>query len=131
VLVTGGPSEVQLAKSVALRAGLPPDCVLAGRTEVVELAAVVAAAGTVMSGDTGIAHLATAVGTPSVVLFGPTPPSRWGPPPDRPIHVALWAGSVGNPHATRPHRGLLAISVEQVLAGSERVRTATATVPSR
>jgi ADP-heptose:LPS heptosyltransferase len=66
-------------------------------------------------GDTGVAHLATALGTPSVVLFGPTAPARWGPPPDRPIHRVLWAGAEGDPHADRPDPGLLRIGVDDVL----------------
>ena len=44
-------------------------------------------AGRVVCGDTGVAHLATAFGTPSVVLFGPTPPRRVGPAAGRPRHV--------------------------------------------
>jgi predicted dinucleotide-binding enzyme len=43
--------------------------------DVVELAALVAGAALVVCGDTGPGHLATAFGTPSVLLFGPTPPS--------------------------------------------------------
>jgi uncharacterized protein YjbJ (UPF0337 family) len=62
-----------------------------------------------------VAHLATAFGTPSVVLFGPTPPHEWGPPPDRPQHRALWAGERGDPHATRPDAGLLRIQVDDVI----------------
>jgi len=124
VLVTGSGAERELAWRVASLAALPSEAVLAGRTSVVELTAVVDAAGTVLCGDTGVAHLATAVGTPSVVLFGPTPPSRWGPPPGRPIHRALWSGAVGDPHGDRPDRGLLAISVGQVLAAAEEVRAA-------
>ena len=31
----------------------------------------------------------------------PTPPREWGPPPDRPRHVVLWAGRRGDPHARR------------------------------
>jgi ADP-heptose:LPS heptosyltransferase len=69
----------------------------------------------VVSGDTGVAHLATAVRTPSVVLYGPTPPSLWGPPADRPWNVALWAGRVGDPHGTTPDRGLLDLTVADVL----------------
>ena len=66
-------------------------------------------------GDTGVAHLATALGTPSVVLFGPTAPARWGPPRERPIHRVLWAGRSGDPHAAEPDPGLLAIAPQMVI----------------
>jgi ADP-heptose:LPS heptosyltransferase len=115
VVVTGGPDEVELARHVAERAGLPSGAVLAGATDLGQLAAVVGAAGRVVSGDTGMAHLATALRTPSVVLFGPEPPSRWGPPPDRPWHRALWKGGRGDPHGRTPDRGLLQIGVDEVL----------------
>jgi ADP-heptose:LPS heptosyltransferase len=71
-------------------------------------------------GDTGVAHLATAFGTPSVVLFGPTPPSEWGPPPNRPRHQVLWAGRRGDPHGQSPDAGLLAIEVPDVLGALNR-----------
>ena len=116
VLVTGSPAERRLAASVARAAGLPPGAVLAGRTDVRELAAVVAAAGRVLCADTGVAHLATAFGVPSVVLFGPTPPAEWGPPADRPRHVALHRGGRGDPHAAAPDPRLLGITVDEVLA---------------
>jgi ADP-heptose:LPS heptosyltransferase len=115
VVITGGPDEVGLARRVAADAGLTPSAVLAGRTSLLELAAVVAQAGRVVCGDTGVAHLATAFGTPSVVLFGPTPPSLWGPPPERTRHRALWAGAVGDPHGSRPDPGLLRLRVPEVL----------------
>jgi ADP-heptose:LPS heptosyltransferase len=116
VVVTGGPSEVDRARRVAGLAGVPADHVLAGRTSVLDLLAVVAAAGRVVSGDTGIAHVATAVGTPSVVLFGPVSPDEWGPPPDRPQHRALWAGKRGDPHQDTVFSGLLDIRPEAVIA---------------
>lgn len=75
--------------------GLAPDAVLAGRTDLGDLAALVAHARLVVSGDTGVAHLATGYGTASVVLFGPVAPARWGPPPDRPWHRVLWHGDGG------------------------------------
>ena len=115
VVITGGPDEADLAYLVAARAGLPPSAVLAGQTSVLELAAIVAAAGRVVCGDTGVAHLATALGRPSVVLFGPVSPHLWGPPSDRPQHVALWAGRSGDPHARTVDPGLLKISVSDVV----------------
>jgi ADP-heptose:LPS heptosyltransferase len=114
VIVTGGVDEVELANDVAARAGLDAGAVHAGQGGVLAIARLVAAAGRVVCGDTGIAHLATALRTPSVVLFGPTAPARRGPPPDRPWHRPLWAGSSGDPHGQLPDPGLLAIEVDQV-----------------
>jgi ADP-heptose:LPS heptosyltransferase len=119
VVVTGGPEEVVLARAVAGDV-VPREAVLAGRTDVLDLAALVAVAGRVVCGDTGVAHLATALGRPSVVLFGPVPPGEWGPPP-RPGHVALWAGRRGDPHAATPDPGLLALGVDDVLAALRRL----------
>ena len=116
VRITGGPAEVELARSVADAAGLGPDAVLAGRTTSQELAAVVAAAGVVVSGDTGVAHLATAYRRPSVVLFGPVSPALWGPPA-RPQHVTLWHGDgPGDPWGTELDPALAKITVDEVTA---------------
>jgi ADP-heptose:LPS heptosyltransferase len=117
VVVTGAAAEAGLAGRVARAAGVDADDVLAGRTTLLELAAVVAAAGRLVCGDTGVAHLATAFGTPSVLLFGPTPPDQWGPPRDplaRERHRVLWAGRRGDPHGSEPDSGLLEITVEDV-----------------
>lgn len=82
VVITGDAGDLAAAGRVAHGAGLPPQTVLAGRTDLASMAALVAAARVVVSGDTGAAHLATAYGVPSLVLFGPEPPDRWGPPQD-------------------------------------------------
>ena len=121
VVVTGSSAERELAAQVAERAGLAPDAVLAGSTDLLGLAATVAGAGLVLCGDTGVAHLATAFRIPSIVLFGPTPPSLWGPPPGRPQHLALWAGDTGDPHGNDPDPGLLRITVDGVLAARHRL----------
>lgn len=118
VVVTGGPDERELVTMVVAAAGLPPDAALAGRTGPAELAALVAAARLVVAPDTGIGHLASAYGTPSVLLFGPVDPRRWGPPA-RPQHTVLWAGMVGDPFADSPAEGLLAIGADEVLAAAE------------
>lgn len=116
VVITGGPGEAELAGTIAHRAGLGPEHVLAGRTSVLDLARTVAGACALVSCDSGPAHLATAVGTPSVVLFGPTPPSRWGPRIDRRRHVCLWSGRTGDANGSTPHPGLLEITSADVLA---------------
>jgi ADP-heptose:LPS heptosyltransferase len=115
VVVTAGPGEERLARSVAGLAGLGEDAVLSD-CSLSELAAFVAAAGRVACGDTGVAHMATAFGTPSVVLFGPTAPAQWGPPPELAgAHISLWVGERGDPHGTVPHAGLLRIRPRDVL----------------
>jgi len=124
VVLTGSRGERRLAAEIAVGAGLGSDAVLAGRTDVTALAAAVAAADRVACGDTGVSHLATAFGVPSVTLFGPTPPALWGPPPDRPRHVALWAGEAGDPHADRPDAGLLALRPADVISALEQLPAA-------
>jgi radical SAM protein with 4Fe4S-binding SPASM domain len=126
VIITGGAGEIPLASGIAHAAGIDEDHVYAGRTDVLALARLVAVAGRVVCGDTGVAHLATALGTPSVVIFGPTSPHWWGPPPDVARHRVLWAGMTGDPHGDRIHDGLLAISTHDVVEG---VRTLDAPPP--
>jgi ADP-heptose:LPS heptosyltransferase len=116
VVVSGSAAERPLAVELAHGAGLRRAAVLAGRTDLRQLLRLVAHAGRVVCGDTGVAHLATAFGTPSVVLFGPTSPAVWGPPPERGQHRVLWAGRSGDPHAERPDPGLLEIDADAVLA---------------
>ena len=120
VIVTGSAAEVPVAVEVVRRSGLPASALHAGRTDLLELARLVASAARVVCGDTGVAHLATAFAVPSVVLFGPVSPALWGPP-ENGRHLVLWAGEVGDPHASEPHPGLLAIQVEDVLAAIENL----------
>jgi ADP-heptose:LPS heptosyltransferase len=125
VRITGGPGEVALARSVAAAAGLGEDAVLAGRTTSLELAAVIAGARVVVSGDTGVAHLASAYRRPSVVLFGPVSPAFWGPPP-RPQHVVLWHGNgTGDPWGTELDPALARITVAEVNEALGRVLSET------
>lgn len=120
IVVTGAADERAAAVRVAEAAGLDGKAV--PYTEIDELAALVAHARLVISGDTGISHLATAYGTPSVTLFGPMSPARWGPP-DRPYHRKLWKGTRSEPgdRPGPPHPALLAIGVQEVL---DEARTA-------
>ncbi len=116
VVLTGGPGEEALVRSVAERSGLPAGDVLAGGLPYGELSALVAGASLVLSGDTGPAHLAVAHGTPSVTLFGPVSPRLWGPPPS-PRHLALWKpGPPGDPHGPTPDARLLRIRSGEVAA---------------
>jgi ADP-heptose:LPS heptosyltransferase len=119
VVLTGSADEAHLAQRVQRLASLPADTVHAGRTSLGQLASLVASARLVVSGDTGVAHLASAYGTPSVLLFGPTPPARWGPPTIGP-HTVLWHGhEVGDPWAEEVDPALLRIGPAEVVAAAE------------
>lgn len=131
VRITGSAAECDLASRVARQAGLPEGHVLAGQTSLDALAALTASARLVISGDTGMSHLASAYARPSVTLFGPVPPSEWGPP-RHPRHQVLWAGAPGyrgDPHATRTDPALCAITVDAV--GRAVAAALTASAPRR
>ncbi|MCG5121079.1 glycosyltransferase family 9 protein [Streptomyces albidoflavus] len=118
VVVTGGPGEDALVGAVADAAGIAPRDVFAGGLPFPRLSALIASARLLISGDTGPAHLAAAHAVPSVTLFGPVPPSAWGPPP-LPRHAALWhTGPPGDPHGTVPDPQLLRITVDEVLTAA-------------
>ncbi len=79
VVVTGAPAERALTALVSGPAQ-PRVKDLGGQTDLAALAAVLAGARAVVTGNTGPAHLAAAVGTPVVELYAPTvPAARWRP----------------------------------------------------
>jgi ADP-heptose:LPS heptosyltransferase len=122
-VVTGTGDESALCADLVERAGQPRVHDLSDRLDLSQLAALVAAARLVLCGDTGVAHLASAYGTPSVLLFGPTPPALWGPPTTGP-HTVLWSGAAGDAHAETLDPALAALDVDRVLAAvEERLRS--------
>lgn len=122
VLVTGGPGEEAIAARVADTAGT--ECETAMTVE--EMLGLLGTARLLVSGDTGVAHVAAAYRTPSVTLFGPVSPARWGPPPD-PRHQVLWHGDdTGDPHGHRPDPALLRIDADEVIAATGRALTGNA-----
>jgi lipopolysaccharide heptosyltransferase I len=74
--IVWGPGEEALAAEVASHAN--GAAVVAPRTRLTDLAAVLRRAAIVVSGDSGPLHLAVAAGTPAVALHGPTSPGRNG-----------------------------------------------------
>lgn len=75
---TGGPADRPVIERIrkTMRTGAVN---LAGRTSLMELAALYETMDCVISTDTGPMHIAAAVGTPTVALFGPTADWRTGP----------------------------------------------------
>lgn len=78
VVVTGGASEVDLARGVAC-AGGPHATSVAGRLSIRGLVALLAGARAVVSNDTGPVHLASALGVPVLAIYGPNTPVLYGP----------------------------------------------------
>ena len=78
IVLTGAPDEVAVSEEIAERTKQQA-VVLAGRTDVNQLAALFADATLVVSGNCGPMHLAAATGTPVIGLHGPTNFAQWGP----------------------------------------------------
>lgn len=79
VVFTGAPDEVPLVEQIRARMKRHAYS-FAGALEIVDLAALLAAASLVVTNNTGPMHMAAAVGTPVVALFALTnPPEQWGP----------------------------------------------------
>jgi heptosyltransferase-2 len=70
-VVIGTAGDAAVARTV-VDAMETPASVLAGRTSLSDLKAILSCCGLVVSNDTGAAHLGSALGIPTVVIFGPT-----------------------------------------------------------
>jgi 3-deoxy-D-manno-octulosonic-acid transferase len=78
VMLCGGPADRYLAQQVLQKTSAPViDAV--GQTNLPQLAALLKKATVVVTGDTGPLHMAIAMGVPTVSIFGPTNPKRFGP----------------------------------------------------
>jgi len=81
-ILTGGaePGEREFVTSVAAR--MPPGTVnLAGQLTLAQTACVIAGARLFIGPDTVTTHMAAAQGVPTVALYGPSNPVKWGPWP--------------------------------------------------
>jgi len=78
IVLTGGPSEANLCGRIARGiSGKVLD--LSGKTDLPQLAAILAHCDLVVTNDSGPMHLASAAGTPVVALFGSTDPGATAP----------------------------------------------------
>ncbi|MGH7235616.1 MAG: putative lipopolysaccharide heptosyltransferase III [Nitrospiraceae bacterium] len=78
VLIGGDAHDKPVAETIRARARSAP-AVLAGRTTLLQLAALLKRCALFIGNDNGPMHMAAAVGTPIVALFGPSDPAEWGP----------------------------------------------------
>jgi ADP-heptose:LPS heptosyltransferase len=94
---------------------------LAGRTTVPELVALLRRCCLFLGGDSGPLHVASALGLPSVSIYGPTDPALTGPLGERArvLRAAVDCGPcyrpTGVPHCRRPMVDCMAaVGVDQV-----------------
>jgi heptosyltransferase-3 len=82
VVLTGGSSADEIAYVRDLMGLLPQGSVdVAGQLSLAGVACLLDKARACVGPDTAITHLAAALGTPTVALFGPSNPVKWGPWP--------------------------------------------------
>lgn len=82
VVLTGGKSTDEVTYVRKLWGLLPPDTVDAvGKLDLAGVAYLLSKARVYVGPDTVVTHLAAASGTPTVALFGPSNPVKWGPWP--------------------------------------------------
>ena len=87
VALLGSPQEAPIAQEIAAAAG--GVCrVLAGATSLADAIALIGAARSVVSNDSGLMHVAAAFGVPQVAVFGSTSPEHT--PPHSPQARVLW-----------------------------------------
>lgn len=126
VVATGSAAEQGLTRRVADPAR-PEVIDLGGRTDLAELAEVLAGAEVVVVGNTGPAHLAAAVGTPVVSLFAPTVPVvRWRPWQVRQVllgdHTVSCSGCRARLCPVPGHPCLASVTPDEVLEAVETLR---------
>lgn len=78
VVLTGASNDLPLIEKITSRMHEQP-IVLAGKTSLTQLAALLKRADLLISGDSGPMHMASAVATPIIAIHGPTNPALSGP----------------------------------------------------
>ncbi len=77
---SGAPDEMEYVARIFR--SMPPGTVnMAGKLSLAESALLISRARCYVGPDTALTHVAAALGTPTVALFGPSNPVKWGPWP--------------------------------------------------
>ena len=123
IVLTGGPGDEPLTGAVAAQLATPP-LDLTGRTDIATLVALYRRCALVLGPDSGALHLAVAAGAPTVHLYGPADPVKFGPWGDparqRVVHAGRHCARCGDLSPERPRGAacMLAIGVEEVVAAA-------------
>lgn len=78
IVLCGGPGDMDLASKI-IASSTASIINAVGRTSLQQMAGLLARADLVIVGDTGPLHMAVALGIPTVSIFGPTDPAKFGP----------------------------------------------------
>lgn len=124
IVLTGGQGDEALTGAVAaaMTTGAPLD--LTARTTIPELVALYRRCALVLGPDSGALHLAVAAGVPTLHLYGPADPVRFGPWGDparqRVVSAGLHCDRCGDLAPERPRGAacMLAIGTDQVLSAA-------------
>ena len=81
VVLTGGPGADERAYVGGIAKAVPEALDVSGQLSLGGTALVVSQAALYVGPDTAITHAAAALGVPTVALYGPTNPVKWGPWP--------------------------------------------------
>jgi len=92
VVLTGSGEPAEVSYTAALAADMPARGLnLAGRLTLGGTGCLLSRAAVYIGPDTVTTHMAAAVGIPTVALFGPSNPVKWGPwPKGHPHHLNPW-----------------------------------------
>jgi heptosyltransferase-2/heptosyltransferase-3 len=128
ILLTGAPEERVLTRTIS-EAMAHPVFDAAGETTLGQLAALLERCTLAMGSDSGPLHLAVAVDIPTIHLYGPVAPAKFGPWGDPARHVVLatsWPCAPCDrldwtPDVLGKHRCMADITAEQVLGVARRL----------
>lgn len=129
IVLTGSKGDEALTGAVAAAMTTTPPLDLTAQTTIPELVALYGRCALVLGPDSGALHLAVASGTPTLHLYGPADPVRFGPWGDparqRVVSAGMHCDRCGDLSPERPRGAacMLAIGMEQVLAAARELLT--------
>ncbi|MBI4017066.1 MAG: glycosyltransferase family 9 protein [Candidatus Aenigmarchaeota archaeon] len=125
VILTGSAADIQECGKIQNVMNCKA-AMLAGKTTLRQLLALVAHASLVLSPDTGIAHFAVSLGTPSITLFGPIPPALAGYEDAKhkcivKILPCSYCAKAVCPRADKPNECMMLITAGEVIATAKGI----------
>lgn len=127
IVLTGSKGDEGLTGAVAAAMATTPPLDLTGRTSLPELVALYRRCALVIGPDSGALHMAVAADVPTIHLYGPADPVRFGPWGDpqrqRVISAGMHCARCGDLSPTRPRGAacMLAIGPDKVLTAAREL----------